>query len=146
MPWIELYNPTTNSVSLAGLFLSTNYANLSEWVFPVGSLINPGQFLVIFADGQPGLSSSNELHTSFTLPSRSGSLALTRSYNGQLQVLDYIDYTNVGPNHWYGSLPDGQSFSRQEFAFVTPGSTNNSTSPSYFCFLQVSRFDLHPKL
>ncbi len=132
VPWIELFNPTTNSVSLAGLFLSTNYANLSEWVFPVGSLINPGQFLVIFADGQPALSSSNELHTSFRLSSRSGSLALTRSYNGQLQVLDYIDYTNVGPNHSYGSVPDGQSFSRQEFAFVTPGSTNNSTSPSTF--------------
>jgi hypothetical protein len=132
VPWIELFNPTTNSVSLAGLFLSTNYANLSEWVFPVGSLINPGQFLVIFADGQPALSSSNELHSSFTLSSRSGSLALTRSYNGQLQVLDFIDYTNLGLNHSYGSVPDGQSFSRQEFAFVTPGSTNNSTSPSTF--------------
>jgi hypothetical protein len=29
-------------------------------------------------------------------------------------------------------MPDGQSFSRQEFAFVTPGSTNNSTRPSTF--------------
>jgi len=43
-------------------------------------------------------------------------------------VLDYIDYTNVGPNHSYGSLPDGQSFDRQEFAFTTPGGTNNSTN------------------
>ena len=131
-PWIELFNPMTNSVSLAGLFFSTNYANLSQWVFPAGSLINPRQFLLIFADGQPALSSSNELHTSFTLSSRSGSLALTRSYKGQLQVLDFVDYTNVGLNHSYGSLPDGQSFSRQEFAFVTPGSTNNSTSPITF--------------
>src|SRR4029077_18593131 len=69
-----------------------------------------------------------ELHTSFTLSSVSGSVALSRLYNGQPQVLDYINYAGVGLNHSYGSFPDGQSFDRQEFFYVTPGGTNNGTS------------------
>jgi len=131
-PWLELYNPTANTVSLNGLYLSTNYYNLTAWAFPTGANLNPGEFKVIFADAQMDLSTTNELHTSFTLPGGSGSLALSRLYNGQPQVLDYIDYTNVGPNHSYGSLPDGQSFDRQEFAFATPGGTNNAASPISF--------------
>jgi hypothetical protein len=132
VPWLELFNPTATAVSLSGLYLSTNYANLSAWSFPVGATINPGEFKVIFADAQTSLSTPTQLHTSFTLSSGSGSLALSRLYNGQPQVLDYIDYANLGPNHSYGSVPDGQSFLRQEFAFATPGATNNPTSPASF--------------
>ena len=132
VPWLELFNPTASAVSLSGLYLSTNYGNLTAWAFPAGASINPGQFKVIFADAQTSLSTANELHTSFTLSSGSGSLALSRLYNGQAQVLDYIDYTNVGPNHSYGSMPDGQSFDRQEFVLGTPGGTNDSTIPASF--------------
>jgi hypothetical protein len=123
--WIELFNPTATAVSLGGLYLANNYTNLTQWVFPSGAVINPGQFKVIFADGQINLSTTNELHTSFTLGSGSGSLALTRFYNGQLQVLDYVNYANVGLDHSYGSFPDGQCFDRQEFIVATPCASNN---------------------
>ena len=132
VPWVEIFNPSTNVVSLSGLYLSTNYANLTSWSFPNGSVINPGEFKVIFADAQTALSTSGELHAAFTLSSGSGSLALSRLYNGKPQVLDYIDYTNIGPNHSYGSSPDGQSFLRQEFVIATPGATNNPTVPPSF--------------
>ena len=125
VPWLELFNPGTNPVSLAGLFLAPNYANLSQWAFPTGAVIAPGQFLVVWADGQTNLSSPAELHTSFTLPSGSGSLALSRPWAGGAQVLDYVNYTNLGPNHSYGSVPDGQSFARRELYSVTPGAANN---------------------
>jgi hypothetical protein len=52
---------------------------------------------------------------------------LTRVYQGQPQVVDYLDYTNLPPDYSYGSLPDGQSFDRQEFASATPGAPNKST-------------------
>jgi hypothetical protein len=42
--------------------------------------------------------------------------------------LDYINYQNIYPNDSYGSLPDGQSFSRQEFFAATPGAANNGTA------------------
>ncbi len=122
--WVELFNPSTNVVPLNGLYLANNYTNLTQWAFPSGAAINPGQFKVIFADGEINLSTTDELHASFTLGSGSGSLALTRSSNGQLQVLDYVDYANVALNHSYGSFPDGQCFNRQEFIVPTPGASN----------------------
>ncbi|HZR17245.1 MAG TPA: lamin tail domain-containing protein, partial [Verrucomicrobiae bacterium] len=130
--WLELYNPTASSISLNGLYLSTNYANLTAWAFPSTATIKPGEFKVVFADAQTALSTSNELHTSFTLSSGSGSLALSRLYLSQPQVIDYLDYTNLGPNHSFGSMPDGQSFDRQEFVLATPGGTNNATIPPSF--------------
>jgi len=127
--WLELYNPGTNVISLNGLCLANNYTNLLQWTFPSNAVINPGQFEVIFADGLTNLSTTNELHTSFVLPSGTGSLALTRlATNGQQQVLDYVDYQNISPNDSYGSFPDGQSFNRQEFFQATPGAPNNGTA------------------
>jgi hypothetical protein len=129
VPWLELYNPSTNAVSLAGLYLADNYTNLTQWAFPTNSNMKPGEFKVIFADGQTNLSTLTELHTSFVLFSPSGSLALSRLDNGQPEVLDYVDYTNLPPNYSYGSSPDGQAFARQQFFYATPGASNNA-SPS----------------
>lgn len=127
--WLELYNPGTNVISLNGLYLANNYTNLLQWPFPSNSVINAGQFEVIFADGETNLSTTNELHTGFILASGTGSLALTRlATNGQQQVLDYVDYQNISPNDSYGSFPDGQSFYRQEFFQATPGAPNNGTA------------------
>jgi regulation of enolase protein 1 (concanavalin A-like superfamily) len=128
-PWLELYNPGTNAISLNGLYLANNYTNLLQWAFPANARIKAGQFEVIFADTLTNLSTTNELHTSFSLTSGSGSVALTRLAAGsQQQVLDYVDYQNIAANDSYGSYPDGQSFSRQEFFQATPGSANNGSA------------------
>jgi regulation of enolase protein 1 (concanavalin A-like superfamily) len=134
-PWLELYNPGTNAVPLDGLYLANTCTNLTQWAFPTGAVIRPGQFEVIFADGQTGLSTTNELHTSFTLTPGAGALALTRIYSNQAQVLDYVNYTNLNANHSYGSFPDGQSFQRLEFTSVTPGTTNNASRPPIAVFI-----------
>ena len=128
MPWLELFNPGTNDVSLNGLYLANNYTNLLQWAFPTNASIGAGQFEIVFADGETNLSTTNELHANFVLPGGTGSLALTRLTNSQQQVLDYMDYQNVNPNDSYGSYPDGQSFLRQEFFQATPGASNNGTA------------------
>ena len=66
------------------------------------------------------------MHTSFLLTSRTGSVALTRLFNGKPQVLDFIDYLGLTPDRSYGDFPDGQPFTRQEFSYVTAGGTNNA--------------------
>jgi len=129
-PWLEIYNPGASSVSLDGLYLANSYTNLGAWAFPTGMVISPGKFQVVFADSQTNLSTAGESHASFRLSPGSGALALTRwDTNGLAQVLDYINYTNVGPDHSYGSFPDGQSFARQEFLYPTPGALNDGTPP-----------------
>jgi hypothetical protein len=133
--WLELYNPTTNIVSLEGLYLSNTYTNLTNWAFPTGAAISPSQFKVIFADSLSNLSTLAELHTTFTLPPGSGSLALSRLYNGQPQVLDYVDYTNLGANRSFGSFPDGQSLDRQTFFYITPRAPNNGSNAPISIFI-----------
>jgi hypothetical protein len=134
-PWIELYNPSTNTLSLAGLYLADNYTNFGQWPFLSDAVIDPGQFLVIFADGQTNLSTTNQLHTSFVLPAPSGSLALSRLANAEWQVLDYVNYTNLLPDYSFGSFPDGQSFVRQVFAQPTPGGSNDGSSTQAASFV-----------
>ncbi|HVU27987.1 MAG TPA: lamin tail domain-containing protein [Verrucomicrobiae bacterium] len=139
--WLEIYNPGANAISLNGLYLADNYTNLLQWAFPSNSVINAGQFEVIFADGETNLSTPDELHANFILPSGTGSLALTRlDTNGQQEVLDYVDYENISPDDSYGSFPDGQSFNRQEFSKATPGAPNDGTalpSPSFVDYFQA---------
>ena len=127
-PWLELYNAGTNVESLNGLYLANTYTNLTQWAFPAGATIQPGEFKVIFADGAVAESALSELHTSFALNSGSGSLALSRLYKGQPQVLDYLNYSGVPPNSSYGSWPDGQLFTRQIFYYASPGRTNDRRS------------------
>ena len=137
-PWIEIYNPSTNTVSFNGVCLANNYTNLGQWPFPTNAVIQPGQFLVVFADTLTNLSTTNELHTGFALPANSGSVALSRLANSQYQVLDYLNYTNLLANYSYGSYPDGQSFVRQVFVQPTPGGTNigsGTPAPSFVAYL-----------
>jgi hypothetical protein len=151
-PWVEIFNPSSNTVSFNGLYLANNFTNFGQWAFPTNFAIRPGQFLVLFADGQTNLSATNELHTGFGLPASSGSLALSRFTNSQWQVLDYLNYNNLLPNYSYGSYPDGQSFVRQIFVQPTPGSTNIGTGtppPSFVPYLAagslyVQNFDALP--
>ncbi|HEV8543199.1 MAG TPA: lamin tail domain-containing protein [Verrucomicrobiae bacterium] len=125
-PWIELYNSGPAVIALSDLYLADDYSNLLQSPFPNGSFVAPGEFKIIFADGQASFSTSNELHTTFALQNASGSLALSRTYNGQPLVLDFLDYAEVLPGRSYGSVPDGQGFDRRELAHSTPGSPNSS--------------------
>ena len=50
--WIEIYNPTNNTVSLDGWYLTNDDTNLTMWQFPNGLEIKPGEFLVVFASGK----------------------------------------------------------------------------------------------
>jgi hypothetical protein len=125
-PWIEIYNAGTSVVSLADCFLADNYTNLNQWAFPPGAALQPGEFKVVFADGEPGETAGGEWHTSFRLNPTNGSLALVRQTT-QLEVLDYINYGAVRTNESYGAFPDGQPFTKLAFYYATPGGTNDAS-------------------
>lgn len=120
-PWIELYNSSTNTIDVSGWSLSKGYTNLNMWIFPAGTILLPGQWRVIFVDGRPQFTTGSVLHTSFRLDGTNGSIVLSRTN----QILDYINYTNLGNNVSFGDVPDGQLFTRQLMYYPTPGGTNN---------------------
>jgi len=123
--WAEIYNTSSNLVSLEGLYLSDNYTNLSQWAFPPGTVILPRSFKVVFCDGNTDLSTATELHASFNLTAGTGALALSLlDTNGTPRILDYLNYTNLAPDHSYGAIPNGQGLVRAEMLNATPGATN----------------------
>jgi len=129
-PWIELVNTGDQPVPLDGWSLSDSYTNLTKWTFPVGTVIQPGQFLVIFADGEPIDATATELHTSFRLNATTGSLALSRPQLGAPAVMDYLDYAGLAANTALASLPDGQLHDREVVTRPTPGAPNQGDAPN----------------
>ena len=131
-PWIELHNSGALPVTLDGYFLATNFlSNLTEWPFPPGTTIAPGEHLLLWADGQPGQTSGTNLHISFRLDF-AGDLALVRLVAGQPQIVDYLTWSRVGANQSYGSTLDGQSVYRDILHRPSPRGTNSEPSPAIF--------------
>lgn len=73
--WIEIHNPTDQSVNLEGWALTDDPANLQAWTFPAVSL-EAGGYLVVFASGRNEVDPARELHTNFSLRSEGEYLAL----------------------------------------------------------------------
>jgi len=99
--WVEIYNPTDQTVHLGGWYLTDDVDNLEQWKFPAGIALNPGQFLLVFASGKNKSSAGAELHTNFRLNIDGEYLALVQSdgetiaheygpeYPGQLTDVSY---------------------------------------------------------
>lgn len=134
-PWVELYNPGTNPVSLDGFYLADNYTNLAQWSFPANTTVAAGGFLVVWCDNQSSQSVAGIPHASFRLASGSGRVALSRALGGANQLVDYLTYTNLPSNWSYGAVPDGQPFYRDNHFYATPGGTNNGASPPLTVFI-----------
>ena len=130
-PWVELFNPSSNPISLAGFALANNFTNLGQWAFPPGASIDPGQFLVVWADDEAGESISTELHTNFRIATNGGAIVLSRAN----QILDYLSYDIPNLGRSYGSYPDARASGRRTFHFVTPGQTNNPAAPPVNVFI-----------
>ena len=80
--WIELHNPTAAAIDLTDWHLTDQAASLDKWTFPSlpQTLLDPGEYLVVFASGQPTetyVDSGGNLHTNFSLNASGEYLALS---------------------------------------------------------------------
>jgi hypothetical protein len=133
-PWIEIYNSGSTTVDLSAYYLTDNYTNLTRWQFPAGTSIGANQFLMVWADGEPGESQPGVPHTSFRLNATNGGVALVRlqgSPSGPA-VMDYLNYVQPPANRSVGSFPDGEPRNRRPFYYVSPAATNNPALPPLF--------------
>ncbi|MCB0397476.1 MAG: CotH kinase family protein [Flavobacteriales bacterium] len=87
--WIELYNTTSSSLDLYGLYLSDDKENPKKFAFPQGTVIPPNDYLIIWADED--VSIPNYLHANFKLSNDGEQLILT-SIKGTI-----IDSLSFGP-------------------------------------------------
>jgi len=128
-PYIEIYNPGPNIVALGPLFLTDSYTNLTRWAFPSGTLLFPGKFAVVWADGQTNQSTASEFHANFRLNPTNGSVAIARTQLGAQAVLDFVTYSQVPPGRSLGMIPDGEPRARRALYHPTPGATNDPAYP-----------------
>ncbi len=132
-PWIELYNAGPEPLDLSGYYLANNYTNLTQWPFPVGTIIAPNEFKIVWADGEPDQTiGTAELHTSFALPPGNGEVALVRLVRDEPQITDYLSYSGLEPGWSYGDYPDGQPLRREKFSAVSPGENNTPSVAPVF--------------
>ncbi|NQV35358.1 MAG: lamin tail domain-containing protein [Phycisphaeraceae bacterium] len=75
--WIEIYNAGTETVNLAGWYLTDKADNLTKWMFP-STLLHPDAYLIVFASEKDRRVPGSELHTNFKLSGNGEYLALVR--------------------------------------------------------------------
>jgi len=120
--WIELYNADTKAVSLAGWYLTDDADNLRKWPFPTQAVLGAGEYLIVFASGQPTddyVDPKGYLHTNFALGREGEYLALVAP-NGRV-VHDYWpefppQETDISYGMWHSVY--------RYFAVPTPGAPN----------------------
>ncbi|NWK56872.1 lamin tail domain-containing protein [Verrucomicrobiaceae bacterium N1E253] len=75
--WIEIHNPGSLAVNLAGWHLTDADDDLEKWTFPSVS-VPAGGYLVVFASGKDRAVTGSELHTNFKLSSDGEYLSLVK--------------------------------------------------------------------
>ena len=112
--WIELYNPSAQSVELSGYALTDEAGDLEKWRFPEGTAIGAGEYLVVFLSGK-NKEVNGELHTNFSLGSEDETVILA---DNAAAVCDSVAVESLPGNVSKGRI-DAESFGY--FPLPTPG-------------------------
>lgn len=116
--WIELSNPGTATVNLAGWALTDDPAKPRRWVLPAVSL-SPGAKRLVFASGKNRRVPTGTLHTDFKLADEGGYLALSDPSGSLVHVYD--GYPAQEGNISFGLLASGKpSDGRAGWRYLTP--------------------------
>jgi hypothetical protein len=116
-PWIEIYNPTSDDVPLAGYAVTDDFSSPKKSVLPDGVVAPAGGYLVLWADGNP---SAGAAHLAVALSANGGSLALTRPDGS---FIDRLTYGGQVTDLSAAREPDGSTSWVTEW-IVSPGAAN----------------------
>jgi len=104
--WIELKNISTDPVDLAGMYLSDNPEHPLKWQFPENTVIEPGEYLLVWADEDGG--DEPGLHANFRLAFEGETIWLFDSMEGGHALLDSVTFVDLGEDRAFGRYPDGE--------------------------------------
>ncbi|MEJ2627699.1 MAG: CotH kinase family protein, partial [bacterium] len=103
--WIEIYNRSTESFSLKGLYLTDNLGNLKKWAFP-DTVLHGQDYLIIWADKDeddfPGL------HCSFKLDKSGEVIALIDQDENDNQIINACIFDAQETDHSMARIPNGE--------------------------------------
>jgi len=75
--WIEIFNPNSQAINLAGYHLTDTADDLKLWTFPTVN-IGANDYLIVFASGDDEIDAEGNPHTNFRLAGSGEFLALVR--------------------------------------------------------------------
>jgi hypothetical protein len=114
--WLELFNTTGSTISLANWSLS-NSGNARKYVFPGGTSIPANGYLVVWCDSQ---SNAPGLHSGFTLGRKGENLFL---YDASTNRVDAFSFGLQLTNYTVGHIGSGW-----QLTTPTPGAANVAAS------------------
>lgn len=135
--WFEVYNATSDTINMAGMYLTDNKNKETKYMIPFGyeqTKIAPRGRLVFWADGMPYM---GPLHIGFKLQNvDNASLGLNMDCGTDIVSVDYVDYMELASNKSYGHDADGSGnwvvfgdCDNGKVYLPTPGTANSS----YIC-------------
>ncbi|MCU0612301.1 MAG: CotH kinase family protein [Candidatus Eisenbacteria bacterium] len=131
-PWVELWNMSPDSTSIAGWSLQSLSAS---WTIP-DTAIGPGRHLLLWLDGE---TLQGSLHCSWRLDASGGQIVLNRPGG---MVVDAAAVPACGADQAYYRSPDGGSTWRTGEA--TPGTNNPSPTGMPPTVSNVTHTPPHP--
>ncbi len=119
--WVEVFNPSAVTVSLAGYSLSDNPSQPGRWVFPTGVNLAPGSFLLVRCDPASAASTTNgpTLNAGFGLNADGDAMCL---FTPGGALFDSVAFGPQAADFSLGHTPDGAP--GWKLTLPTPGSAN----------------------
>lgn len=135
--WIELYNNSSTAIDISGYGLSDDIADLGNFTFPAGTVMQPNSYLIVWADGDVNQSGN---HADFKISASGESLYLTDA--GQT-IIDSVAFGAQNTDVSFGRYPNGTG------AFITMPATfgaqnTNGQTTDIPEFTQSAKFMLYP--
>lgn len=115
--WIEIYNSSSNTFDLSMYGLSDSIGRPRKWQFPAGTMIAPGEYKLIYCDGNEAASTATELHTNFKV-SRLGQETICLS-DPTGRIIDKLEMPEMKTDVSYGRTQNLTGF----FYYTAPTPT-----------------------
>ena len=116
--WIELYNNSSNTISLDNLYASDTSSNLLKWAFPSGISMAPNSYLIVWADQDL---TQTGIHADFKF-SAGGESCILSYPNGV--VVESVNFGIQTSDMGYARNPNGTG----NFVIQTPTFNANNQS------------------
>ncbi len=121
--WIEIYNPGTEAIDIGGYFITDDLANPTQWLipstYPDSTTIQPGEFLLLWADKEPA---QGVLHVNIKLGTSGEQIGLY--FTDGVGVIDTLTFGAQAEDISAGRLDDGGDL-WGFFTGTTPGASNS---------------------
>jgi len=103
--WVELFNRSSEEVSLSGMFLSDDTASPHKVSLPAGALIPAGGFVLLLTDGAETVPPHVKVDLDWT--AENGTLFLADTLERGTCILDSVEFEGLSEGQSFGRVPDG---------------------------------------